>query len=266
MTRLPYPSDINDDEWTCIAPHLAQKAGAGRKRSVDIREVVNALLYLSRSGCQWRMLPHDFPPWETVNYYFRVWITNGLLEQINDCLRETIRIDLGRDEAPSVGILDSQSINTTIGGEERGFDTHKQVKGRKRHCIVDTLGLLILVTVTAASMQDSDAGQESLIDVQWKSDRLQKMYADQGYKRWLVNWVARWLPFILEIVQQPAEQQGFVVHPKRWIVERFCAWLNSYRRLSKDYERTIESSTAMVYLASIRLMVRRLHRLRTNHS
>lgn len=193
-------------------------------------------------------------------------MTNGLLEQMNDCLRETIRIDLGRDEAPSVGIMDSQRSNTTIGGEERGFDTHKQVKGRKRHCIVDTFGLLILVTVTAASMQDSDAGQERLMDVQWKRDRFEKMYEDQGYTRWLVEWVARWLPCILEIVQKPAEQQGFVVHPKRWIVERFFAWLNGYRRLSKDYERTIESSTPMVYLASIRLMVRRLHRLRTNHS
>jgi putative transposase len=261
-TRLPYPSDMHDQEWTCIAPRVAQKPGPGRKRTVDIRDVVNALCYMTKTGCQWRMLPHDFPPWYHVAYYFYQWVDDGTLEHINDCLREEIRIELGRDPEPSVGILDSQSVKTVMSGEERGFDGGKQIKGRKRHCIVDTLGLLIVVLVTAASVQDSDAGQEVLIDVKHKTHRLEKVYADQGYKTWLVDWIVRWQQFILELVTKPPEQRGFVVLPKRWIVERFFAWINTYRRLSKDYERTVSSSTGMIHLVSIRLMTRKLANLR----
>jgi putative transposase len=261
-TRLPYPSDMNDHEWTCIAPRVAQKQGPGRKRTVDIREVVNALCYMTKTGCQWRMLPHDFPPWYHVAYYFYQWVEDGTLEYINDCLREEIRIELGRDPEPSVGIMDSQSIKTMMSGEERGFDGGKQIKGRKRHAMVDTLGLLLVVLVTAASVQDSDAGQELVIDVKEKTDRLKKIFADQGYKDWLVDWIATWQAFVLELVRKPPEQQGFQVHAKRWIVERFFAWLGNFRRLSKDYERTVESSEGMIYLASIRLMTRKLAGLR----
>ncbi len=258
MTRLPYPSDVNDQEWDYIEPHVAQKQGPGRKRTINIREVVNALCYMTKTGCQWRMLPHDFPKWYHVAYYFYKWVNDGTLEKINDYLREEIRIAVDKDPEPSIGIMDSQSVKTVLAGDERGFDGAKQVKGRKRHCMVDALGLLIVVMVTAASVQDSDAGQELAIDVKEKTGRLQKIYADQGYKDWLVDWIAQWQRFVLELVRKPPEQQGFQVHPKRWIVERFFAWLGNFRRLSKDDERTVESSEGMIYLASIHLMTRRL--------
>ncbi len=262
MARASYLSDINDREWECIAPYVQQKQGPGRKRVVNIREIINALAYMTKTGCQWRMLPHDFPKWYHVAYYFYKWVSDGTLEHINDCLREEIRIAVDKEPEPSVGIIDSQSVKTVMSGEERGFDSAKQIKGRKRHGIVDTVGLLILVLVTAASVQDSDAGQELLIDVKAKTRRLEKVYADQGYKQWLVDWIARWQKFMLEIVTKPAEQHGFQILPKRWIGERFFAWLNNYRRLSKDYERTVESSMGMIYLVSIRLMMRRLANLR----
>ncbi len=266
MTRLPYPSDVNDQEWDYIEPYVAQKQGPGRKRTINIREVVNALCYMTKTGCQWRMLPHDFPKWYHVAYYFYKWVDDGTLEQINDYLREEIRIAVDKDPEPSVAIIDSQSVKMVLAGDERGFDGGKQVKGRKRHCLVDTVGLLIIVMVTAASVQDSDAGQELAIDVKAKTSRLKKVFADQGYKDWLVTWIARWQCFALELVQKPREQQGFQVHPKRWIVERFFAWLGDFRRLSKDYERTVESSEGMIYLASIRLMTRKLAGLRQQTS
>lgn len=266
MTRLPYSSDMNDHEYACIALYVGQKPGPGRKRTINIREVVNALCYLSRTGCQWRMLPHDLPPWQHVAYYYYKWLADGTLELINDCLREDIRIELDRDPEPSVAIIDSQSVKTVSSGDERGYDTAKQVKGRKRHLMVDTLGLLVLVMVTAASVQDSDAGQELLIDCKTKTSRLKKVYADQGYKQWLVDWIATWQTFVLEIVTKPPEQKGFHVHPKRWIVERGFAWFGNYRRLSKDYERLVASSEGMIRMASMHLMVRKLARLRQSNN
>ncbi len=264
MTRIPYDSDLSNEEWTCIAPHVVQKDGPGRKRTIDTREIINALCYMTKTGCQWRMLPHDFPPWQHVAYYYYKWLADGTLESINDCHREEIRIELKREPEPSVAIIDSQSVKTVNHGEERGFDNAKQVKGRKRHLMVDTLGLLILVMVTAASAQDSDVGQELLIDVKAKTSRLKKVYADQGYKQWLVDWIVAWQRFILEIVKKPSEQQGFQVHPKRWIVERSFAWFGNYRRLSKDYERIVASSEGVIRIAFMHLMVRQLARLRQN--
>jgi putative transposase len=262
MTRLPYDSDVNDHEWECLEPLVEQQQGPGRKRTVNMREIINGLRYLTKTGCQWRMLPHDLPPWYHIAYYYYKWIHDGTLDYINDCLRIEIRIELGRKPEPSVAIMDSQSVKTVSSGEERGFDSAKQVKGRKRHIMVDMLGLLLVVMVTAASAQDSDVGQELLIEVKSKTRRLKKVYADQGYKQWLVDWIATWQKFVLELVKKPPEQQGFQVLPKRWKVEQFFGWLNNYRRLSKDYERTVDSSTGMIYLVSIQLMTRKLARLR----
>jgi putative transposase len=258
LPRKPYASDLSDLEWEIVEPFVKQPPGKGKKRTVNIREVLNAIFYINKTGCQWHMLPHEFPDYRHVNYYYCLWRRKGIWDALLDALRRDIRIAEGRDPEPSGAILDSQSVETDHNGEERGFDGGKQVKGRKRHLVVDTLGLILLVLVTRASLQDRDGGVELCDEVQQKAPRIQKIWADSAYRGELVEYVAKWCRFVLEIVKKPADQRGFQVHPIRWIVERTLGWLNWYRRLSKDYEKTVASSEAMVKIASIRIMLRRL--------
>jgi len=240
---------------------LPAEAQTGRPREHGWRRILNGIFYILQSGCSWRMLPCDLPPWKTVYHYFRLWRTNGTWERLNHLLRERVRLKSGKKRQPSATILDSQSAKTSEGGLERGFDAGKKITGRKRHTLVDTLGLILKVIVTAVNVQDRDGAQrllEGLVEQEAVIQRLKLVWADGSYRGDLIAWIEDSFGWKLEIVEKPKEQSGFQILPKRWIVERTFAWLVRQRRLARDYERLPQSSESFIYIAMIRLMVRRL--------
>jgi putative transposase len=258
MNANPYPTDLTEAEWDLIKNMMPPPKPGGRHRALDLRAVVNALFYVVAGGLTWRMLPHEYPQWPSVYWYCSPWRHSGDWQRLHDTLRAQVRQQAGRHKPPTAGCVDSQSVKTTALGGERGEDKGKNVKGRKRHLVVDTLGLLMAVIVTAASGSDP-AGARLLfarLGGAWKKLRL--LGGDGGYRGQLVDGVNHHRRFVLRVTLRPEGAKGFVLLPRRWVVERTLAWLHQSRRLRKDSERWPQSREAMISLSMTRLMLRRL--------
>jgi putative transposase len=262
-----YPTDLTDEQWQILSKLLPRPARRGAPQTVCRRAVVDAILYVLRGGCAWRLLPHEFPKWKTVYGIFRAWRIDGTWQRIHDSLRDMLRRRQGRKKSPSAAIIDSQTVKTTEVGGPRGYDAGKKVNGRKRHIVVDTLGLILAVVVHPADVQDYDGAVLVLrLLGAWKARfrRLKVIFADSAYGRnGLPEAVRQAFGWVLQTVLRPVDVKGFVVLPKRWIVERTFGWLGRYRRHSKDYERNTASSEAMIYIAMTHVMLRRLARRKT---
>lgn len=252
-----YQSDVTDAEWRVIEPHLPAARRLGRRRAWPLREIINAIFYVMRSGCPWRQLPTDLPPWSTVYRWFAAWRDDCLFERINHALVMADRERAGREASPSAAIIDSQSVKTTEAGGPRGYDAGKKVKGRKRHALVDTDGRALLLEPHPADIQDRDGGRALLKVSRPFFPFIERVFADAGY---VGQRVATATSIIVDIVAKLPDQIGFAVLPRRWVVERFFAWIGRNRRLAKDFEATVDSARAFLYAASVMLLSRRIAR------
>ena len=254
-----YASDLTDAEWAVIEPYMPAVKPLGRPRETDLRAVLDGILYIARTGCQWRMLPKDFPPFTTVQGYFYDWRDNGLFEQINFELLLQAREAAGREASPTAGVIDSQSIKSTESGGPRGYDAAKKIKGRKRHIVTDTIGLMVGAAIHPADVQDRDGAPLVIEAIHDLFPWLRHLFADSAYSGdKLLKALAKFGEWSIEIIKRMADTAGFEVLPRRWVVERTLAWLNRNRRLAKDFEASIESAKAWVYIASVQLIIRRI--------